>query len=82
MRSLFFSGVWFYGAAGLLLLGMALRQPALSILAFLTLLTAASSRLWGQHALDHIEYERRLSARRVFPGESVEVMPVLSIPTG
>lgn len=78
MRSLFFSGVWFYGAAGLLLLGMALRQPALSILAFLTLLTAASSRLWGQHALDHIEYERRLSARRVFPGESVELVTSLT----
>ncbi|MGA7673208.1 MAG: DUF58 domain-containing protein [Nitrolancea sp.] len=73
VRSYFFNAIWFYGSAVLLLLGMALRQPALSILAFLTLLTAGCSKLWSRHALDNVTYTRRLSNTRVFRGESIEM---------
>lgn len=71
VRSYFFNAIWFYGSGVLLLLGMALRQPALSILAFLTLLTAGSSKLWSRHALDGLTYKRRLSNNRAFRGESI-----------
>ncbi len=73
VRSYFFNAIWFYGSAVLLLLGMALRQPALSILAFLTILTASTSKLWSKHALDHVTYRRRLSNTRVFRGETIEL---------
>ena len=73
VRSYFFNSVWFYGSAALLLLGMALRQPALSILAFTTLLTAGSSKLWSRHALQHVVYRRHLSNTRIFRGESIQM---------
>lgn len=71
VRSHFFNAFWFYGAGLLLLLGMALRQPALSILAFGTLLTAGGSWLWSHYSLDRVTYSRSLSTDRVFRGESV-----------
>lgn len=71
VRSHFFSTIWVYGALTLLLLGMALRQPALSILALLTLLTAGGSWLWSRYSLDNVEYTRKLSAERIFRGESI-----------
>lgn len=71
MRSHFFNSLWIYGAGVCLLLGMALRQPALSILALLTLVTAGASWLWSRYSLDRVEYTRTLSADRVFRGESV-----------
>ncbi|ACZ39552.1 DUF58 domain-containing protein [Sphaerobacter thermophilus] len=71
MRSNFFTSIWIYGAGVFLLLGMALRQPALSILALLTLLTAGGSWLWSRRSLDGVVYERTLSATRVFRGESI-----------
>ncbi|HEX3722811.1 MAG TPA: DUF58 domain-containing protein [Nitrolancea sp.] len=73
VRSYFFNSVWFYGSAILLLLGMALRQPALSILAFMTLLTAGSSKLWSRNSLKNVVYRRHLSNTRIFRGESIEM---------
>ena len=73
VRSYFFNSVWFYSSGALLLLGMALRQPALSILAFMTLLTAGSSKLWSRHALKHVVYRRHLSNTRIFRGESIQM---------
>lgn len=78
LRGTVFTSGWLYGAGLLLVLGMALREPALSIFALLTLLTAGLSRLWGRHALDGLEYERRLSATRAFPGETVELTTSLT----
>jgi uncharacterized protein (DUF58 family) len=77
-RSYFFNTAWIYGSALLLVLGMALRQPALSILAFLTLLTAASSRLWSRHSLDGLTYTRTVSENRVFRGVSVTLTTSLT----
>ncbi|HUZ01736.1 MAG TPA: DUF58 domain-containing protein [Thermomicrobiaceae bacterium] len=73
VRSNFFNAVWVYGAAILLLLGMALRQPALSILALLTLVTAGGSFLWSRASLDGVQYRRTLSEDRVFRGETIEL---------
>lgn len=73
VRSYFFSSVWIYGSAIMLLLGMALRQPALSILAFTTLLTAGGSKLWSRHALNHVVYRRHLSNTRIFRGETIQM---------
>lgn len=71
VRSHFFSSIWIYGSFALLILGMALRQPALSILGLLTLVTAGGSWLWSRYSLDDVEYTRDLSAQRIFRGESV-----------
>lgn len=73
LRSNFFNGVWLYGSVALLLLGMALNQPALSTLALLLLVTAGASFLWGHQALNRLGYERQLSANRVFRGESLRL---------
>lgn len=71
IRSAFFNSVWIYGSLVLLLLGMAQRQPALSILAFLTLFTAGGSFLWSRYSLEKVEYQRMLSSDRIFRGETV-----------
>ncbi|MDI3341539.1 MAG: DUF58 domain-containing protein [Sphaerobacter sp.] len=73
MRSHFFTSIWLYGAAALLLLGLALRQPALAILALLTLTTAGGSWLWSRVSLAGVAYTRSLSATRVFAGETIEL---------
>lgn len=71
IRSAFFNSVWIYGSLVLLLIGMAQRQPALSILAFLTLFTAGGSFLWSRYSLEKVEYQRMLSSDRIFRGETV-----------
>ena len=68
---MFFNAVWIYGAAALLVLGMATRQPALTVLATLVLLTAGVSWPWSGSSLHAVSYRRRLSATRVFGDESV-----------
>jgi uncharacterized protein (DUF58 family) len=68
---MFFSAVWFYGAAALLILGMATRQPALTVLATLILLTAGVSWLWNRYSLHAVTYGRRLGSTRVFRGETL-----------
>ncbi len=70
-RSLFFSTYWLYGAGALILIGMLLRERALSLLGLLTLCTAGGSWLWARYSLDRVEYSRSLSAERLFSGESV-----------
>lgn len=68
---MFFNGLWIYGSLLLLLVGMAARQPALTVLATLVLLTAAVSWLWNRYALHAVTYRRRLSAARLFRGETL-----------
>ncbi|MDP9373609.1 MAG: DUF58 domain-containing protein [Chloroflexota bacterium] len=70
---MFFNALWIYGAAALLIFGMATRQPSLTVLATLLLLTAAVSWLWNRYALHGVSYRRRLSAGRVFRGETVRL---------
>ncbi len=62
---------WLYVILGVLLVGGLLRQPALVIIALLTLLTVGVAWAWNRYALVGVEYQRALSETRVFPGETV-----------
>lgn len=68
---MFFNAIWLYGALALLIYGMATRQPALTVLATLLLLTAGMSWLWSRWSLWAVTYGRRLSATRLFRDETV-----------
>lgn len=68
---MFFNALWFYGAAILLIYGMAARQPSLTVLATLLLLTAGASWLWSRWSLLAVTYRRRLGATRVFRDEEL-----------
>lgn len=70
---MFFNGLWIYGSLLLLIVGMAARQPALTVLATLVLLTAGLSWLWNRYSLHAVTYRRRLSATRLFRGETLVV---------
>lgn len=70
---MFFNLVWIYGALALLVLGMAVRQPALTVLATLVLLTAGISWLWSHLALRAVTYRRALTNNRVFRDETVDL---------
>jgi len=65
------------GWAGLalvgLLLGLLLQQPALTLLATLTLTVTPLAWLWNRYSLRRVEYVRLLGERRAFPGEVVEL---------
>lgn len=68
---MFFNAIWLYGSAILLVYGMATRQPALTLLATLLLLTAGVSWLWSRWSLRAVSYRRRLGVARVFRDETV-----------
>jgi uncharacterized protein (DUF58 family) len=68
---MFFGAVWLYGSLLLLLFGMATRQPSLTVLATLLLLTAGVSWLWSRWSLRAVTYRRKLSSTRVFRDETV-----------
>ena len=70
-RSVIFNRVWLYAAVFLILLGMILRERALSLLGLLTLITAGGALLWARYALRRVVYAREVLAERVFPGEQV-----------
>lgn len=72
-RSVFFNRVWLYMSLFVILLGMALQVPALSLLGLAPLITAGASWLWARYSLDNVEYSRQLSAARVFSGDSVDL---------
>lgn len=72
-RSVFFDRVWLYLGIFFILLGMAIQEPALSLLGLAPLLTAGASWLWARYSLDKIEYSRQLSADRVFSGDTVHL---------
>jgi uncharacterized protein (DUF58 family) len=72
-RSLFFNNLWLWGSAGLILLGMILRERAPTLLGLLTLVTAGGAWLWARYSLRNVVYHRELLADRVFPGDAVEM---------
>jgi uncharacterized protein (DUF58 family) len=73
-RSLIFNSFWLYGAGFLILLGMILRERALSLLGLLTLCTAGGAWLWARYVLANVQYTRTLGVDRVFPGEEVPLL--------
>ncbi|MFC1949409.1 DUF58 domain-containing protein [Chloroflexota bacterium] len=50
-----------------------LHQVPLLLVALLLFLTGAVAKLWGRYCLSRVEYNRRLSASRVFWGEEVQL---------
>jgi uncharacterized protein (DUF58 family) len=62
---------WLWLAFIILILGIALSQVALALVALLFLLTGGVSRLWNKYCLRRIIYKRRLSSKQVFFGEEV-----------
>ncbi|HEX5503284.1 MAG TPA: DUF58 domain-containing protein [Thermomicrobiales bacterium] len=68
---MFFNAIWIYGALVVLVVGMAIRQPALTVLGTLVLLTAGVSWGWSRWALRAVGYRRRLASARVFQDETV-----------
>lgn len=72
-RSVIFNSFWLWGAGLLVLLGMALRERAPTLLGLLTLITAGGAWLWARYSLRNVSYTRSLTSDRVFPGEDVEL---------
>lgn len=70
-RSIFFNHVWIYGGLFMILLGMVLRERAISLLGLVPLVTAGGSWLWARYSLEGVEYSRTLSEERVFCGDTV-----------
>ncbi|HAX26188.1 MAG TPA: DUF58 domain-containing protein [Chloroflexi bacterium] len=68
-RTLFFSSFWLWTAGALILLGMALRERAPTLLGLLTLITAGGAWLWARLSLNGVIVTRTLETRRLFPGE-------------
>ncbi len=68
MRSL-----WFYIAAGLVLVGIGAREAAPVAFGAMVLLTGVTSKLWSRYALKRLLYRRDLPDRRAFVGETVDV---------
>jgi len=57
----------------MVLIGLAMHQGELLVLAALLGTIVPLAWLWGQHSLQRVEYERTLSAKRIFAGESVDL---------
>ncbi|MFW6075711.1 MAG: DUF58 domain-containing protein [Chloroflexota bacterium] len=72
-RSTFFSRPWLYLSAVMVLLGMIVREPALSLLGVAPLVTAGAAWLWARYSLENVEYTRELSTDRIFCGDTVQL---------
>lgn len=66
-----FGGAWLLITIVLLILAVILKQSSLLVVAILFFLTSGVARIWSRYALQKVDYERHLSARRVFFGEGV-----------
>ena len=64
-------GAWLLIAVLLLVGAVVLRQVPLLLVALLFFLASGIARIWARYALERVEYSRRLSAGRVFWGETV-----------
>ena len=72
-RSVFFNHVWIYGGIFVILLGMVLRDRAVTLLGIVPLVTAGGSWFWARYSLKNVDYERELSETRVFCGDTVDI---------
>jgi uncharacterized protein (DUF58 family) len=71
IRSHFFNSLWLYAAGFFLLLGMIARQPGITILALSVFVICGVSWLWTLFSLNGVSFDRRLSAHRIFRGETI-----------
>ncbi|MEZ4521230.1 MAG: DUF58 domain-containing protein [Thermomicrobiales bacterium] len=72
-RSTFFNHAWIYSGIAIVLLGMVLRERAVTLLGIVPLVTAGGSWLWARYSLTNVEYFRELSEQRVFAGDKVKL---------
>ncbi len=64
---------WVTGSVLVILFGMVLGQPAVTVIGTITLLTLALSWFWNKHVLDRLLFERDTDADRCFAGESLHL---------
>lgn len=68
-----YSEAWLTLALFVGLIGLVSGQTPLLLVALLLLAVLPVAGWWSRHALDNLEYVRRLSERRIFPDETVEL---------
>ncbi len=68
-----YSKRWLYAVAALVLLAAVLREGLFAIAGVLAALALGSAWLWNRYSLSGVQYERRFSHTRVFPGELVDI---------
>ena len=64
---------WLFISGLLFILSLILHQVPLMLVSLLLFLVGGVARLWNRYCLSRVEYQRRLSARRVFCGEEVQL---------
>ena len=62
---------WLLIASLLLIIGLITQQLPLILVSILFILVRGVTGLWGRYCLSRIEYQRRLSSKRVFFGDEV-----------
>jgi uncharacterized protein (DUF58 family) len=62
---------WLFITFALVLAALALQQALLLMVALLLFLASGIARLWAHYALERVEYDRTLSDRRVFFGDTI-----------
>ncbi len=64
---------WIGGAVVVILIGMLVSQPAVTVIGTILLLTLALAWLWNEHVLDRLVFERRADSDRCFAGERLHL---------
>ncbi|MEK7354060.1 MAG: DUF58 domain-containing protein [Chloroflexota bacterium] len=64
---------WLFISGLLFVLSLLVHQVPLLLVSLLLFLVGGVARLWNRYCLSRVEYQRRLSARRVFCGEEVQL---------
>ncbi len=64
-------GAWIFITVLLLLLAVILKQAPLFIVAALFFLSSGVARLWSRYSLTRLQYQRKLSAKKVFWGDQI-----------
>lgn len=64
---------WVTGSIVVVIFGMILGQPTVTVIGTITLITLALSWFWNKHVLDRLVFERRTDADRCFAGESLHL---------
>ena len=62
---------WLFIALGILAAAVALQHALLLLIAMFFFIASGVARLWARYALERVEYSRRLSATKVFFGETI-----------
>ena len=64
---------WLFISALLFIISLLMHQGPLLFISLLLFLVGGVARLWDRYCLSRVEYHRRLSAKRVFFGEEVQL---------